>query len=401
MLDAIKAAADDLFPDVVRLRRALHRHPELALEEHETARRVVEVLGALDGVKVQTGVYETGVVATLEGGRPGPTLLLRADMDALPIEEATGLDFASENAGVMHACGHDAHTASLLGAAQILHRHRDRLHGHVRFLFQPSEERLPGGAKFMIEEGALDDNAASPAPEAVFGQHVRPDLPAGTIGVRPGMFMASADELYVTVRGEGGHAAAPHRLAADPTLVAAHVVVALQSIVSRHRPPDVPSVLTIGKLAADGATNVIPDTARMEGTFRAMDEDWRFRAHDLIRRTAEHTARAHGATAEVEIRVGYPALYNHEGPTRLVREAAAEYVGATNTVDLGPWFAGEDFAYFLQERPGTFYALGVRNEERGIVHDLHTPRFTVDEEALRTGAGFMAYLAWRYGAEQA
>jgi hippurate hydrolase len=400
MLDAIQAATDDVFPEVVTLRRTFHQHPELALNEHETARRVQETLAPLDGITVRTGVYETGIVATLRGEKPGPTRLLRADMDALPIQEETGLDFASEHDGVMHACGHDAHTASLLGAAKVLHGLRDRVHGHIRFLFQPTEERIPGGAKFMIEEGALDADDASPSPDAVFGQHVRPDLPVGTIGVRSGMFMASADELFITVHGEGGHAAAPHELAADPTLVASHIVVALQSVVSRHCPPDVPSVLTIGKLVAEGATNVIPARARMEGTFRAMDEDWRRRGHELIRRTAQRTAEAHGATAEVDIKVGYPALYNHEAPTALVRDAAVEYVGETNTVDLGPWFAGEDFAYFLQERPGTFYTLGVGNEARDITHRLHTSRFTIDEEALRVGTGFLAYLAWRFGADR-
>jgi len=400
MLDAIKQRADEVFPEVVQLRRTLHRHPELALEEHETARRVQDVLAPLDAIDVRTGVHETGLVATLQGERPGPTLLLRADMDALPIHEETGLDFASERDGVMHACGHDAHTASLLGAARILHALRDRVHGHVRFLFQPSEERIPGGAKFMIEKGALDDADTSPAPEVVFGQHVRPDLPVGTIGVRPGMFMASTDELFITVRGEGGHAAAPHELATDPTLVASHIVVALQSIVSRHCPPDVPSVLTIGKLIADGATNVIPTTARLEGTFRAMDEDWRRRGHELIRRTARHTAEAHGATVDIDIKTGYPALYNHETSTQFVHDAAVDFVGEANTVDPGPWFAGEDFAYFLQERPGTFFTLGVRNEQHGITHSLHTPRFTIDEEALRVGSGFMAYLAWKYGALQ-
>jgi len=399
MLDAIKQHADAIFPEVVQLRRTLHRRPELALEENETAQGVHDALAPLDGIDVRTGVYETGIVATLHGSRPGPTLLLRADMDALPIHEETELDFASEHDGTMHACGHDAHTASLVGTAKILHALRDRVHGHVRFLFQPSEERIPGGAKFMIDAGCLDDADTSPAPDAAFGQHVRPDLPVGTIGVRSGMFMASTDEIYITVHGEGGHAAAPHELAADPTLVASHIVVALQSVVSRHCPPDVPSVLTIGKLVADGATNVIPSTARLEGTFRAMDEDWRQRGHDLIRRTAERTAEAHGATADVTIEVGYPALYNHASTTERVRTAATEYVGAANTVDLGPWFAGEDFAYFLQERPGTFYALGVRNEDRGITHSLHTARFTIDEEALRIGAGFMAYLAWQYGTQ--
>lgn len=395
MLDAIKSAADDVYPEVVDLRRTIHRHPELSGEEHETARRVAEVLEGL-GLDVQTGIHGTGVLGRLDGGRAGPTLLLRADMDALPIQEETGLDFASETEGVMHACGHDAHTASLLGTAMILARHRETVHGEVRFCFQPHEERIPGGATFMIEEGVLDAADGAPGAEAVFGQHVTPALPAGAIGVRSGFFMASTDEFYVTVRGEGGHAASPHELEADATYVASQIVGALQSVVSRHCPPGVPSVLTVGRLVADGATNVIPETARLEGTFRAMDEDWRRRGHDLIRRVVTRTAEAHGASADVEIKVGYPALYNHEAPTRLVKAAATEYLGEDRTVEVDRWFAGEDFAYFLQERPGTFYQLGA-----GTDHGLHTSKFAVDEEALRTGAGFMAYLAWRYGREHA
>ncbi len=391
MIDAIKATADDVYPEVVDLRRTLHRNPELSGEEHETARRVAERLGDLD-LDVRTGIYETGVLATLDGGKPGPTLLLRGDMDALPIQEATGLDFASENEGVMHACGHDVHTSSLLGAAMILARHREAVHGQVRFCFQPHEERLPGGAKFMMEEGVLDDIDGTPGPKVVFGQHVKPGLPAGTIGVRPGWFMASSDEVYVTVEGEGGHAANPHELRADAPYVASQIVVALQSVVSRECPPGVPSVLSMGRFVAEGATNVIPPTARLEGSFRAMDEDWRFRAHDLINRVATRTAEAHGATADVEVRVGYPALYNDEASTSVVKDAALAYVGPDRTVDADRWFAGEDFAYFLQERPGTFYQLGA-----GTDHGLHTAEFAVDEDALRTGAGFMAYLAWRYG----
>ncbi|MDX1548326.1 MAG: M20 family metallopeptidase [Rhodothermales bacterium] len=394
MVNEIKALADDVFPEVIRLRRAIHRNPELAFEEHETARLVCETLQPL-GLPIRTGVAQTGVVATLEGGAPGPAVLLRADMDALPIHEANAFDFASEHAGRMHACGHDAHTASLLGTAMILHRLRERVPGTVHFVFQPSEERLPGGAKAMIEEGVLGGQTA---PRAAFGQHVRPDLPAGTLGVRSGMFMASADELYVTVRGEGGHAAAPHELRTDAVLAAAHVVVALQSIVSRNCPPGVPSILSIGRVEAEGATNIIPEAARLVGTFRAMDEDWRFRAHDLIRRVATQTAAALGAEADVEIRVGYPALYNHPGEAALVREAAVDYVGPERTLDLDRWFASEDFAYYLKDVPGAFYLLGVGNEAEGIVHGLHTPRFTVDEEALRTGPGFMAYLALRHGA---
>jgi hippurate hydrolase len=299
----------------------------------------------------------------------------------------------------MHACGHDAHTASLLGTAMILHRLRDRVHGTVRFLFQPSEERLPGGAPAMIDAGVLAANGHK-APGAVFGQHVMPELEAGHIGVRSGMYMASADEVFITVHGEGGHAAEPHTLRADAVLVAAQIVVALQNVVSRHCPPGVPSILSLGKVMADGATNVLPETVHMEGTFRAMEEAWRERAHDLIRRIVQQTAQAHGAEADVRIDIGYPALYNHPEPTALTQAAARDYVGPERTVDLDRWYASEDFAYYLQQRPGTFYRLGTRNEAEGITHGLHTPRFTVDEDALRIGTGFMAYLAWRWGVAQ-
>ena len=399
MRQEIQARAADVFPDVVHLRRTIHQNPELAFEEHETARLVLDTLEPLD-LDLRTGVAQTGIIATLQGKHPGPSLLLRADMDALPIHEANTFDFASQNPGKMHACGHDAHTSSLLGTAMILSALREHVYGTIRFLFQPSEERLPGGAKAMIEEGALAAHETSPAPAAVFGQHVTPDLPVGTLGVRSGMYMASADELYITVKGDGGHAAAPHRLRTDAVLAASQLVVALQSVISRNCPPDVPSVLSIGRFIADGATNVIPDTVRLEGTFRAMDEDWRFRAHDLIHRIAEHTAAAFDAEIEIDLRVGYPALYNHPDETAFVREAAVEYVGADRVVDLDMWFASEDFAYFLREVPGTFYRLGTRNEAAGIIHGLHTPRFTIDEDALRLGPGFMAYLAWRFGTDQ-
>jgi hippurate hydrolase len=321
-------------------------------------------------------------------------------MDALPIHEENDLPFASRNEGKMHACGHDAHTSSLLGTAMILDRIREQLSGSVRLIFQPAEERLPGGARPMIEEGVLDLDDGSRA-EVIFGQHVQPDLEAGSIGVRSGTYMASTDEIYITVGGTGGHAAGPHLLETDPTLVASHIVVALQSVISRQCPPDVPSVLTIGRLIADGATNVIPEKARMEGTFRSMDEVWRFRAHELIRRIAEHTARAHGATADVDIVVGYPALFNHPEAAGFVRGAAEEYVGPERVIDLDRWYASEDFAWYLREIPGAFYRIGTRNEEKGIVHGLHTPRFTIDEEALRTSPGFMAYLVWKYLAKHA
>ena len=392
MINKIKGLADEVFPEVVRLRRAIHRNPELAFEEYETARLITETLVGL-GLDVQTGVAKTGVVATLTGGRPGPTIALRADIDALPILEENDFDFASQNPGKMHACGHDAHTSSLLGTAMILSRLREEVPGTVRLLFQPSEERIPGGAKAMIAEGALAAQKGSSAPEQVYGQHVRPDLPAGKIGVRGGRFMASADEMYITVHGQGGHAAEPHRLRADAVYVAAQLLVALQSVISRNCPPDVPSVVSFGKIVAGKVPNVIPMTARLEGTLRAMDEGWRFRAHDLIQRVVTHTAQAFGAEATCEIAVGYPALHNDVGAAALVREAAEAYAGAENVIDADLWFAAEDFAYYLHERPGCFYVLGVGNEAKGITHGLHTPRFTVDEEALRLSPGFMAYLS--------
>lgn len=393
MLDRIHALTDDAFPEVVRLRRAIHRRPELAFEEHETAALIAATLRDI-GLDVVEGVAKTGVVAHVEGAGSGPTVALRADIDALPIIEATGLDFASEHDGRMHACGHDAHTAMLLGAARVLHAMRDDLAGTVRLVFQPSEEKAPGGASVMIEEGVLGPMGGHDGPARIFGQHVFPELPAGTIGVRGGTFMASADEVYLTIHGQGGHAAAPHLLV-DAVLVQAHILTALQAVVSRNRPPGIPSLLSFGRVEADGATNILPDTVRLIGTFRAMDEDWRFQAHDLIRRTAQKTAEAFGATCDVDIVVGYPVLKNDEDAAAFARETAVAYIGADRVVDLPMWYAAEDFAFYTEQIPGAFSVLGVGNEAVGITHGLHTPRMTVDEEALRTGTGFLAALAAR------
>ena len=391
MTDRIKTLADEIFPEVVRLRRALHRRPELAFEEHETAKLVADTLTPLDGVEVQTGVAKTGVVATIEGGRPGPVRALRADMDALPINEATGLEFASETPGVMHACGHDGHTASLLGAAMILSELRDELPGTVRLLFQPSEEKIPGGALDMIADGAIDGVSA------IFGQHVLPDLPVGKLGVRGGYFMASGDEVHLTVRGEGGHSASPHLLAGDVVVAAAHIITALQTVISRACPPGTPGILSLGIVEAKGATNVIPEEIYLAGTFRTMDEAFREKGRALIARIAEGTAAAHGTTCEVDIRKGYPSLRNDETLAAHVRQAAVDYVGEANVVDLDRWYACEDFAWYLQEIHGVFYGLGVRNEAAGLTHGLHTPRFTLDEDALRLAPGFLAHLAFVSG----
>ena len=389
--DRIRALAADGHAETVRLRRLIHRRPELAFEEHETAALVAETLRGM-GVEPVTGVAQTGVVGHVRGARPGPVRALRADIDALPIQEATGLDFASESEGRMHACGHDAHTAMLLGVARVLQRVRGDLAGTVRLIFQPSEEKAPGGAKAMIEAGVLGEMDGVGAPEAIYGQHVAPHLDAGSVGVRPGMFMASADEIYLTVRGEGGHAAAPHLLT-DPVLAQAHVLTALQAVISRNRPPGVPSLLSFGRVQASGATNVVPDAVELDGTFRSMDEEWRERALELVQRTAEHAAQALGASCEVRIVRGYPALENDAARATAVRRLAADVLGEARVADLPQWYASEDFAYYTREVPGCFYVLGTGSDAADSRHGLHTPRFTVDESAMETGVAFMAALA--------
>ena len=395
MLDRIRALAREGHAETVRLRRQIHRRPELAFEEHQTAALVAETLRGI-GIEPITGVAETGVVAHVRGARPGPVRALRADIDALPIHEANTFEFASETDGAMHACGHDAHTAMLLGAARVLHALRDDLAGTVRLIFQPSEEKLPGGATVMIESGVLGAMGGVGAPLFILGQHVAPHLPAGHLGVRPGPFMASADELYLTVRGEGGHAAAPHLLV-DPVLAQAHILTALQAVISRNRPPGTASILSFGRVEALGATNVIPDEVRLVGTFRSMDEAWRFRAHDLIRRTAEKTAEAHGASCEVCVEVGYPALTNDDALAGSVRRSAAEVVGEDRVHALPEWYASEDFAWYTREIPGCFYVLGTGSEAADSLHGLHTPRFTVDESAMEAGVAMLATLAVRTG----
>jgi amidohydrolase len=384
----IKALATEFLPDVVAVRRHMHTHPELSFQEFETSAYIQSKLTEW-GIPFKNNIVKTGIVATIEGKNPqSKTIALRADIDALPIVEENDVPYKSVNTGVMHACGHDAHTSSLMGAARILNTLKDNFDGTVRMLFQPGEERIPGGAKLMIEEGVLDN----PRPHSILGQHVLPQLQAGKVGFKGGMFMASADEIYVTVHGKGGHGAMPH-LAIDPVLIAAHIVVALQQVVSRRSNPLVPTVLTFGKVVANGSTNIIPNEVYMEGTFRTMNEEWRAKAHEIMKTTAESLAQSMGATCEFKILKGYPFLVNDEEVTNRARQGAIEFLGAENVVELESRMTAEDFAYYTQLMPACFYRLGTGNAARNITSGIHTPTFDIDESSLETGMGLMAYLA--------
>lgn len=384
----IRKAAADLLPHITSVRRHLHAHPELSFEEFKTAAFVDEQLKSMGIADVQT-LANTGRVATIKGRNPEKKVVaLRADMDALPIQEQNNVPYKSGNDGVMHACGHDVHTSSLLGAANMLNGLKDQFEGTIKLVFQPGEEKLPGGASLMIKEGVLKN----PVVNSMFGQHVMPFLPAGKVGFRSGLYMASTDEIYVTVKGKGGHGAMPH-LNIDTVMITAQMLTALQQVVSRGANPTVPSVLSFGKVIANGATNVIPDEVYLEGTFRTLDEKWRKEAHQLMLKIANGVAESLGGSVEFNIMKGYPFLKNDEQLTAKAKQAAIDYLGADNVVDLDIWMAAEDFSFYSQEVPACFYRLGTRNEARGITSSVHTPTFDIDESALEVGMGLMAWQA--------
>lgn len=384
----IKKLALELKDEAIENRRYLHQYPELSFEEYETVAFVEKTLRLIGLEKIEKKA-NTGLIALIEGKNPEKKVIaLRADMDALPIFEENNVSYKSTNNGVMHACGHDVHTSSLLGTAKILYRLKDEFEGTVKLIFQPGEEKAPGGASFMIRDKALEN----PKPNAIFGQHVMPLIPVGKIGFRSGMYMASADEIYLTVKGKGGHGAMPESLV-DPVLIASHIIVSLQQIISRNSDPKIPSVLSFGKVIANGATNVIPNEVVIEGTFRTLDESWRKKAKELIAKMATGIAEAMGGSVDVNIMHGYPFLKNDPDLTDRAATAAREYMGEENVLDLGLWMAAEDFSYYTHEMAGCFYRLGTRNEERGIISGVHTPTFNIDEDALEIGTGLMAWLA--------
>lgn len=387
LLDKIKALANQYTHDVITWRRHLHAHPELSYEEFETVKYVEAQLKSFG--LTPTHLAGTGLVVEVQGKNAAKkTIALRADMDALPIVEVNEVSYKSTKPGVMHACGHDVHTSSLLGTAKILHELRDQFEGTIRFLFQPGEEKNPGGASYMIRDGALQN----PQPASIIGQHVFPLLPAGKIGFREGMYMASADEIYLKVIGKGGHGAAPE-LTIDPIVIACNIIVSLQQIISRNASPKQPTVLTFGKIEGGATTNVIPMEVNIAGTFRAMNEEWREEGLRRIKKMAESLAEGMGGRCEVDISRGYPFLQNDPQVTKRIKAAATEYVGKENVVDIDITLGAEDFAYYSQIIPASFYRLGTRNEAKGITSYVHTPTFDIDEDALKISSGLMAWMA--------
>lgn len=387
LITAIKKATEKRSEKLLSIRRHLHTYPELSFEEKETSLFVQRHLKE-NGIKFKAGYCKHGIVAEIRGKKKGGLIYLRGDMDALPIQEKNKVSYKSKNKGVMHACGHDVHTTSVLGAAMVINELKDQLAGTVRILFQPGEEKHPGGASIMIKEGAI--KSASKA--KIFGQHVHPPLEVGKVGFHPGEYMASADEIYIDVIGKGGHAALPQNFI-DPIMITSEVVSGLQKVVSRYADPKVPTVLSFGKIWSDGgASNVIPQKVHLVGTFRTMDEANRKHLHKVITDIVKNTCKAYGAKAKVNIRYGYPTLYNDIDLTHRAIATAKSYMGDKNVVLLPKRMTAEDFSHYSQMMPACFYRLGTGNEKKGITSSVHTPTFDIDEAALATGVGLMAYL---------
>ena len=389
MIDTIKARAEAIFPEIQSIRHHIHAHPELSFEEYNTAAFISAKLSEW-GIKHETGIAGTGIVAIIEGKNPDKKCIaLRSELDALPIPEANDVPYRSQNAGVMHACGHDVHSSCLLGAAYILNEMRNELEGTVKLIFQPGEEKNPGGASLMIAAGVLEN----PRPEAIYALHVYPHLPSGVVGFRGGQYMASADEIYITIEGKGGHAALPH-LCIDPIAIAAQLISSMQQIISRKGNPLIPSVLSFCKIAGGFTTNVIPDKVEIEGTFRTMDETWRYKAHELVKEITENTCKEYGAKANIEISVGYPSLFNDPTLTADAESRAIEYLGFEQVKTLNLRMTADDFAYYSHHMPSCYFRLGTSLNNEKYTVPVHNANFDIDENAMKTGMGMMSWLAF-------
>ena len=402
MKEKIKSLAKSYLPEVIAIRRHLHANPELSFEEINTSNFIASKLKEYN-IPFKQGIVKTGIVALIEGTKSAPSpqpagrqgleragvrcVALRGDMDALPILEKNTCDYKSKNEGVMHACGHDVHSASLLGVAKILNELKNEFEGTIKLIFQPGEEKLPGGASLMIKEGVLEN----PKPVSIFAQHVFPSMEVGKVGFRTGMYMASTDEIYVTVKGKGGHAAMTAEYI-NPLLIASAILMELNnSFMLKEQ--KAPTVLAFGKIIGNGATNVIPQEVKLEGTFRTMDEKWRAEAHTKMKVIAEDVAKKMGGACDFKIENGYPFLVNDEATTKKARAAAEEYLGKENVEELPLRMTAEDFAFFSQQIPACFYRLGTGNKSKGITSGVHTATFDIDEQALEIGVGLMAWLA--------
>jgi amidohydrolase len=386
VLQKIKALSTAYKKSFIDIRHQIHSNPELSYKEFETSSFIQSKLAEW-GIPY-TVMATTGVVGIIEGKNPQERIVaLRADIDALPITEENDVPYKSKNIGVMHACGHDVHTTCLLGAAKILNELKDEWTGTVKLIFQPGEEKNPGGASLLIKAGVLEN----PAPQKIFALHVHNILQVGQFSFRGGMVMASSDEIYITIKAKGGHAAAPH-LTADTILIASQLVVSLQQIVSRNNSPFNPTVLSITSIQGGNATNIIPSEVKLMGTFRAMNEEWRYKGHELIKTQTELLVKALGGEVDIKIDVGYPFVKNDEALSAAARILAEEFAGADNVSETELRMGAEDFAYYSQLIPACFYRLGVGNIAKGITIGVHTPTFNVDEDAIEHGVGMMAWL---------
>jgi len=390
ILKELNAKIATVFPKIVAMRRHIHQHPELSFQEYETSAYIHQQLREL-GIPFEL-VAQTGVVAVLTGQKSASDdiVVLRADIDALPIHEQNDVDYKSRNSGVMHACGHDFHTANLLGAASILNDYKTEFSGKIILLFQPAEEKIPGGAIQVLESGMLESFGGTI--KAVLGLHVSPRVSVGKVGLRSGRFMASSDEFYFTIKGRGGHAAEAHR-AVDSIMIGALVLIDVQQVVSRKANPDVPSVLTFGRFIGDGAANVIPEEVKLAGTFRTMDEVWRKEALEMVAEIAATLPVSLGAKVEVEVRHGYPALYNDPALTQKVKTIIAETMGNSVPQDLEIWMAAEDFAYYSYRYPALFMLIGTNNDDSTTQYGLHNPQFNLDEKAFETSMAVLVNAA--------
>lgn len=387
MIEKIKNLAAKYADEFIEVRHHLHENPELSYQEFETSKFVQQRLASL-GIPFEVKA-STGVVGLIQGKNPASRIIaLRADMDALPILEENDIPYKSKQPGIMHACGHDVHTTCLLGAAKILNELKAEWEGTVKLIFQPGEEKNPGGASLLIKEGVLEN----PAPQKIFALHVHPGLPVGKYSFRGGMVMASADEIYITIKAKGGHAAAP-QFTADTILIASQVVISLQQIVSRNNNPFNPTVLSITSFQGGNTTNVIPSEVKLMGTLRAMNEDWRFKAHELIIKQTKELVAAMGAEADVHIDIGYPFVLNDIALSAEAMKRAAEFAGNEHVEETELRMGAEDFAYYSHKIPGCFFRLGVGNEVKNITSNVHTPTFNIDEAAIEKGMGMMAWLA--------